>query len=314
MPTLPRKVYRYRALNAFTLDALCHDQLYFASPSDFNDPLDCSPNLEADSDNATLRSVLRALLAKRIHDEAAGALAHARIRKNEAAEKHLRRIAERDVEAQLSNIAYMATNPEYEVSKEEAESWLLTQEIQRELTRQYDSGVCCFSSAYDNPLLWSHYGDQHKGICIGYGLDRDPPPHLRRVVYGGNRLIMTSTVAKAVLHGDAAAKDQIEQNMLLRKAAPWRYEREWRIVDNVGLNDSCLQLLEVTFGLRCPAALAHMVACALEGREVPVAFHQMHERRDSFRLGRRPLDVDELKTYFPKVARSGTEIFGKAAD
>jgi hypothetical protein len=28
-------------------------------------------------------------------------------------------------------------------------------------------GVLCFSQDWQNPLLWSHYGDKHKGICLG---------------------------------------------------------------------------------------------------------------------------------------------------
>lgn len=29
-------------------------------------------------------------------------------------------------------------------------------------------GVSCFSKEWDNLLLWSHYADSHKGICIGF--------------------------------------------------------------------------------------------------------------------------------------------------
>lgn len=28
-------------------------------------------------------------------------------------------------------------------------------------------GVLCFSRGWHNPLLWSHYGDKHRGICLG---------------------------------------------------------------------------------------------------------------------------------------------------
>src|SRR2546429_474927 len=28
-------------------------------------------------------------------------------------------------------------------------------------------GVLCFSRDWQNAMLWSHYGDKHKGICLG---------------------------------------------------------------------------------------------------------------------------------------------------
>jgi len=29
-------------------------------------------------------------------------------------------------------------------------------------------GIFCASKSYMNTLLWSHYGDSHKGICLGF--------------------------------------------------------------------------------------------------------------------------------------------------
>jgi hypothetical protein len=311
---LPKRVYRFRSISAMTLEALCHDQLFFASPSTFNDPLDCSPTVTADSSNAILRSVLRELMRKRLADEMADGMSRAKITRGPKADTHIKRVSSREVDLHLENVADLATDPDYGVGKEEAEQWLLMQEIERELLHQYDRGVCCFSSTYDNPLLWSHYGDQHKGICIGYGMNREPAPVLHRVLYGGNRIVSTSLIARALLEGDMPARAEVDEAMLLRKASPWRYEREWRIIDHVGLQDSCLELCDITFGLQCPEALKHMVLSALEGRETPIAFYEMRVRRDTFLLHRTKVDVDELRHYFPRTARSGMEIFGGSAD
>ena len=29
-------------------------------------------------------------------------------------------------------------------------------------------GVLCFSRSWHNPVLWSHYSDKHRGICLGF--------------------------------------------------------------------------------------------------------------------------------------------------
>jgi hypothetical protein len=33
-------------------------------------------------------------------------------------------------------------------------------------------GLCCFSRSIDNYLLWSHYADSHKGVCLGFDFAR----------------------------------------------------------------------------------------------------------------------------------------------
>ncbi|MCP4252083.1 MAG: DUF2971 domain-containing protein [Candidatus Scalindua sp.] len=305
----PNKIYRYQRFSATTVESLCHDQLHFADPGAFNDPLDCQPTVESDSDRDTLRLLLTELVRRRIEAEAISSLKSAKLKGKKAA-AHAKRLGEQAARSELANIAYHATNPEYEVSTKEAECLLLTNDIQRELQKQYDRGVCCFSAAVGNPLLWSHYGDQHRGLCIGYGLDRVPRPKLQKVVYGGSRTVATSLIAQALLKNDPKAQELLDRDVLLRKASPWRYEREWRLLGNRGVQDSALTLKDVTFGLRCPVALRHSVVTALEARAGEVEFYEMYEVRGSFKLKRSPVDTDEMRAFLPHTAQSGVEIFG----
>lgn len=307
----PAMFYRYRVFSTSTLDSLCHDTLHFAHPGTFNDPLDCSPNLDCDSDLENLRSLLTALVRRRVSAEVLESLKKAYLQGGKAT-RHADRRAQSEVARQLANIAYNATDPEYSVSKETAETWLLTQEIGRELLRHFERGVCCFSTTYSSPLLWSHYGDQHKGLCIGYGLDRTPRPQLRKVVYGGNRTIKTSTLVRAFIHGDHNAQEDLHRDVLLRKACGWDYECEWRLIGEKGLQDSPLLLREITFGLRCPRPVMHSVVRALKGRDKPVRFYEIYEVRGRYVLRRTPLDIDELNRDLPRTAASGIEIFGPA--
>jgi hypothetical protein len=305
----PIKIYRYQRFTAMTVESLCHDQLHFSDPTAFNDPLDCQPTVEPDSGRDEQRLLLTELIRRRIEAEALASKKNARL-KGKKAGGHAKRLGGQAARSELANIAYHATNPEYEVSEEEAECRLLASEIQRELLKQYDRGVCCFSSALKNPLLWSHYGDQHRGLCVGYDLDRNPKPRLHKVIYGGSRTVATSLIAKALLEKDPKSQELLDRNVLLRKASPWRYEREWRLIGNRGVQDSTLALKEVTFGLRCPIAVIHAIVTTLESREDEVKFYVMHEVRGSFKLKRRPVDIGEIRAFLPRTARSGVEIFG----
>lgn len=309
MKRLPGTLYRYRGFSTNTLDSLCYDRLYFAHPGTFNDPLDCNATIECDSSLDELRTLLSVLIRKRVKSDVLASLGQARI-KGDGAAAHGEKRAFSEAQSQLANIAYNATNPEHTVSKVEAEGWLLTSEVERELCRHYERGVCCFSTTYASPLLWSHYGDQHRGLCIGFGLDRKPKPQPRRVVYGGSRSVPTSLLTRALVHEDQMAKEKLDRDVLLRKARGWGYEKEWRLIGDQGDQDSPLLLKEVTFGLRCPMSVVHAVTKALAGRISPVRYYQMYEVNGRFILRRREVNLDKLDVYMPKTAQSGVEMFG----
>jgi len=110
------------------------------------------------------------------------------------------------------------------------------------------------------------------------------------------------------------AKEELDRNMLLRKARGWGYEKEWRLIGAQGDQDSPLLLKEVTFGLRCPMSVVHAVTKALVGRNSPVRYYKMYEVRGRFILRRREVDLDELDANMPMTAQSGIEIFGDLED
>ena len=47
----------------------------------------------------------------------------------------------------------------------------------REITKAY--GLLCFCAQWHNPLLWSHYADRHRGICLGFDVRDNLPKEIR---------------------------------------------------------------------------------------------------------------------------------------
>lgn len=313
MKRLPGTFYKYRGFNTNTLDSLCYDRLYFAHPGTFNDPLDCNATIECDSSLDELRTLLSVLIRKRVKSHVLASLGQARI-KGDGATAHAEQKAMSEAREQLANIAYNATDPEYTVSEVTAESRLLTSEVEEELRRHYERGVCCFSTTYASPLLWSHYGDQHRGLCVGFGLDRKPKPQPRRVIYGGRRSVPTSLLTRALVHEDRMAREELDRDVLLRKARGWGYEKEWRLIGDQGDQDSPLLLKEVTFGLRCPISVVHTVTKALAGRISLVRYYKIYAVEGRFILRRREVNLDDLDEYMPMTAQSGLEIFGDSGE
>ena len=89
-------------------------------------------------------------------------------------------------------------------------------------------GLLCFSRNWDNLLLWSHYGDAHKGICCGFDIADGTPDanYDTDVLYQPNVLQITR---QADVNFDLASR------MLRTKHESWSYEQEVRMF--VGLDD-----------------------------------------------------------------------------
>jgi hypothetical protein len=290
--TPPARLYKYRAFDARSIELLVDDKVYYANPADFNDPLDTSPSLDPDLDLDDLGELLEQLATRRVSAEMRAAAASLKYRGPKTMD-HIGRHTQREVEKLLQEVAYQATNPEYEEDVPgQAEVRLLSHHIESELLRQYDKGVLSLGARWDCPLMWSHYGDQHHGLAMGYSVPTRASVVVNKVHYGGSRLVKASDV-RSMLAGDAAARARVDRDVLLRKAKDWSYEEEWRLLGTRGAADSPLELEEVVFGVRCLPAVRHAVVKALEGRGREVAFFQMQRVSGSFELQRVQLDFEE---------------------
>src|SRR5262249_32150283 len=49
-----------------------------------------------------------------------------------------------------------------------------------------EDGLLCFSSDWTDPVLWSHYGAKHTGICLGFDVEKSI---LRHVKYQSSRIV-----------------------------------------------------------------------------------------------------------------------------
>ena len=164
------------------------------------------------------------------------------------------------------------------------------------LLRRYEKGIVSFAEQDDCLLMWSHYGDQHRGICIGYSVPERAAGDVHKVEYGRGRLVRASDVA-AMLDGEDEARARVDESVLLRKAESWPYEQEWRLIGRRETQNSPLELEEIIFGMKCKESAKYAVMKALEDRSGVVEFYEMREERGTFNpclsaLRIHPLGVD----------------------
>ena len=189
---LPKRLYKYRDLTARTLDMVVGDKLHFADPSTFNDPLDTRPSLENDVDDSELERVLRILIEQCTGAEMRAALDAIKLKGPKTTDL-IEKCSRRQADQFMAEIEYSATDPDYD--SEIMLRSLLRDRIELELLRRYEKGIVSFGEQYNSPLMWSHYGNQHRGICIGYSVPEKSAGDVHRVEYGGGRSVQASDVA-----------------------------------------------------------------------------------------------------------------------
>lgn len=306
----PKRLYKYRTFNESTLSVLVDDVLYFADPTTFNDPLDVSPNVDPDLSVGELEDMLAVLVDQRVSGELSGAATTLSYRGPRTIE-HIGKLARRAADQVISTIRYNATDPDYNI--ECPEKFLLSQEIQSELRRRYGKGIFSLAERANCPLMWSHYGAQHHGICLGYSIPATMTEQVGRVQYGASRLVLASSI-QAMINGDSRAREAVDISVLFTKARRWAYEREWRLIGRQGLQDSPLELEEVIFGLRCSDAVIHAVTRALSNRGRDVQFFVISEQQGTFALKKRRVDLDALNAELPRRCRLYDGIFDETND
>lgn len=306
----PKRLYKYRSFSDLTVAALVDDTIYFADPAKFNDPLDTKPVLDTDITAGALESCLAQMIEARTHAEMSDAAKTIRYRGPKTLD-HIARQSRKAAERLLADIRYNATNPLYEM--DDPERFLLGQYVQEELLRRYGKGIFSMAERANCPLMWSHYGDQHRGLCLGYSVPAAATDEIHKIRYGGSRLVRASDVA-AMLAGDDVARRRVDEAVLLKKARPWSYEREWRLIGPRGEQNSPLELEEVVFGMRCPRAVMYAVIQALEDRDRAVRFFEIREQWGRFLLAKRSVDVSELQATLPRRHRSLDGVFDDLDD
>lgn len=85
-------------------------------------------------------------------------------------------------------------------------------------------GLLCFSENWKNPVQWSHYGENHKGMCLAFEVANDI---LQQVNYVNERI--NCTYSDIERSSEQETYNNLFHILMTTKYADWRYEREWRI-------------------------------------------------------------------------------------
>lgn len=186
------------------IEIIKNRQLWFSRPENFNDPFDCNINL---IDFEPTEKQIELVINDKV--------------------KRNRKTRREEIKKNKRN-AYRIINQFSEQSNEMFQN----------------SGICCFSEKHENILLWSHYAQNHKGICLGFS------KKITEIASMTGKVKYADHYKKAPffkMNGEAV------YHLIFTKSKDWSYEQEIRavrILDNGKTDFDISNLTEIIFGCK----------------------------------------------------------------
>ncbi|ANM16908.1 hypothetical protein AMK06_CH02008 [Rhizobium sp. N541] len=96
----------------------------------------------------------------------------------------------------------------------------------REMKKLADKeyGIVCLSDNWQHPMMWSHYADRHRGICLAFDVVGTPP--IIPISYADN--LLEAKDFKRRKFDDLTVTDFMETWFI--KYSSWAYEEERRMI------------------------------------------------------------------------------------
>ena len=114
--------------------------------------------------------------------------------------------------------------------------------------------ICSLAVEYDNFLMWSHYADEHKGICIEYDISYLKKVNskinkliLKKVIYT-NKIIINKVYPYILNNKDIEYENKFISLFYL-KHKNWKYEKEYRIIAYTKEEYIYLPIKAIYFGM-----------------------------------------------------------------
>lgn len=120
----------------------------------------------------------------------------------------------------------------------------------KDMIKSYNNniGVICYSNEPDNMLLWSHYGDNHAGICLGFEPTIEYNYNNKDFKFNNLNFVKYSNIIPKPNFKDLDINDI--KDVFCTKSKTWEYEHEIRQVFNKKLEYTEYpgKLKEIYFG------------------------------------------------------------------
>ena len=199
-----------------------------------------------------------------------------------------------DLRKSFANAEARATSPR----KEQLLAVLNDTDLLEKWTWKLKSaGVCAFSMSSDNSLMWSHYAENHKGVCLLYEFSESFFSGATDRIIGVSKATYINNFFTEWVETTPSIEDsenfifELTKIYLTVKSELWAYEDEVRILSfsegPLALPQGCLK--QVCFGLQTPKADIELVMSLTSKFAGVDVFYQMERGPNDFGIQMRKL-------------------------
>ena len=202
MKGLPKILWKYRVWgNNLDKRVLTDKEIFFASPSLFNDPFDCSIPFRYDK-----------LSKRQLMEMMEGRLKE--LEPNLTSRERWKLVEKRFSDPRFMNTEYLNWH----------EGW------GKEYIAKY-FGIFSLTRFPKQIVMWSHYADAHKGFCVGFDVDKLKQYFEQKFKETGTVISLDkveySKDYPLMIPGGDYSKVMLQA--LTTKSAYWKYEQEYRL-------------------------------------------------------------------------------------
>lgn len=190
---VPRYLFRYLRDDEHLLSTLTEPYLWFSDAQSLNDPFDLGNRFEHNTSKESRLWHFKKYLPQSVLDEI-------------------------DLEEAI------------DILDEKPEAIQEANEIMHKLYME-NVHICCFSFECNIPLMWSHYGDAHKGICMVINPVYFVSDFSMIEVKYYTELPKFDLAENRRKYGQSAVFTYLFDSVMLgSKYKDWEYENEWRLI------------------------------------------------------------------------------------
>lgn len=249
----PERFYKYRSLSSKedqdrVRQIVVDSQIYFSSARSFNDPFDLHPTFDLTaSPDVHRRDCVRLAI-------------------------EYGNMSEVEAEAEADRIMLTSLSAERIAETEQGIQAVHNWVMQR-------IGVLCVSTKSNDILMWPHYADSHKGICLEFDARSSFMISAQKVLYSQERDPINPYLNR---------EETMLEKALLTKSQHWAYESEYRLLQTskgpglVPFNPEVLT--SIIIGVNADSATIDLVRSWNQKRAKPLLLYRAWASRKKYEL------------------------------
>jgi len=241
---LPPYLYKYTSFDnkKYLHEIINENKVYFTSPNYFNDPFDCKSNFNIGSTASDIENT-REFIFKMLEEDTS--------------------LSSELIRAIVNRIG----------SKWDGN--LIIEEFRKTLANR---GIYCLTNKPDNLLMWSHYGDSHRGLCFEFSTTPNGS-----FFSNANPVKYTDTYPTI---GSYLSWEDCGDTSFLVKSQEWEYEQEYRIISNYAghLEYPKELLVGIIFGCNVAYENIELVTSWISSRDTEINLFKTSTNKEKFKL------------------------------